>query len=180
VAPGSIEAHAFTYLNYNEAAKTFGKVGGFSHLRTLIKKLRAEHGPTTHHPDQQPEADDGPVHLVGVEGEGDDRDRVEKVRHGEQARGDRERAIARRNASPRGVRTWPSSRAHGRAGLRHGDDHERRIPGTSRVDAGLAAPTIATRIPATGAPASGRRARRRRRRRSPVRGSSQLVRHVEL
>lgn len=46
VAPGSIEAHAFTYLNYNEAAKTFGKVGGFSHLRTLIKKLRAEHGPT--------------------------------------------------------------------------------------------------------------------------------------
>ncbi len=46
VAPGSIEAHAFSYLNYNEAAKTFGKVGGFAHLRTLIKKLRAEHGPT--------------------------------------------------------------------------------------------------------------------------------------
>lgn len=44
IHPGSIEAHAFTYLNYEEAAKTFGKVGGFSHLRTLVKKLRAEHG----------------------------------------------------------------------------------------------------------------------------------------
>jgi len=41
----SLEAHAFTYLNYAEAAKTYGKVGGFAHLRTLVKKLRAEHGP---------------------------------------------------------------------------------------------------------------------------------------
>ncbi|MBI3560254.1 MAG: thiosulfohydrolase SoxB [Gammaproteobacteria bacterium] len=44
IHPGSIEAHAFTYLNFEEAAKTFGKVGGFAHLRTLIKKLRSEHG----------------------------------------------------------------------------------------------------------------------------------------
>ncbi|MEJ2451576.1 MAG: 5'-nucleotidase C-terminal domain-containing protein [Gammaproteobacteria bacterium] len=44
IAPNSIEAHAFTYLDYVEACKTYGKVGGFSHLRTLIKKLRAEHG----------------------------------------------------------------------------------------------------------------------------------------
>lgn len=41
----SLEAHAFTYLNYADAAKTYGKVGGFAHLRTLVKKLRAEHGP---------------------------------------------------------------------------------------------------------------------------------------
>lgn len=40
----SLEAHAFTYLDYAEAAKTYGKVGGFAHLRTLVKKLRADHG----------------------------------------------------------------------------------------------------------------------------------------
>ena len=40
----SLEAHAFTYIDYAEAAKTYGKVGGFAHLRTLVKKLRADHG----------------------------------------------------------------------------------------------------------------------------------------
>lgn len=45
IAPNTIEAHAFTYLNFDEAAKLYGKVGGFSHLRTLVKKMRAEHGP---------------------------------------------------------------------------------------------------------------------------------------
>lgn len=44
VAPNSIESHAFTYLDYIEAAKKYGKVGGFAHLRTLVKKLRADHG----------------------------------------------------------------------------------------------------------------------------------------
>ncbi len=44
IKPNSIEAHAFTYLNFNEAAKLYGKVGGFAHMRTLVKKLRAEHG----------------------------------------------------------------------------------------------------------------------------------------
>ena len=44
IKPDSLEAHAFTYLNYNEAAKTYGKVGGFAHLRTLVKKIRADHG----------------------------------------------------------------------------------------------------------------------------------------
>ncbi|HEY8856093.1 MAG TPA: thiosulfohydrolase SoxB [Rugosibacter sp.] len=39
--PGTAQAHAFTYLNYDEAARTFGKVGGFAHLATLIKKVRA-------------------------------------------------------------------------------------------------------------------------------------------
>jgi S-sulfosulfanyl-L-cysteine sulfohydrolase len=40
IAPGSIEAHAFTYLNFDEAARKYGKVGGFAHLATLIKSLR--------------------------------------------------------------------------------------------------------------------------------------------
>ena len=44
IAPDSIEAHAFTYLNFTDAARTFGKVGGFAHLATLVNKLRAEHG----------------------------------------------------------------------------------------------------------------------------------------
>lgn len=45
VAKNSIEAHAFTYLDFAEAAKTYSKVGGFAHLQTLVKKLRADHGP---------------------------------------------------------------------------------------------------------------------------------------
>ncbi|PKO72726.1 MAG: thiosulfohydrolase SoxB [Betaproteobacteria bacterium HGW-Betaproteobacteria-14] len=41
IKPGSVEAHAFTYLDFEKAAKTYGKVGGFAHLATLIKRLRA-------------------------------------------------------------------------------------------------------------------------------------------
>jgi len=44
IKPNSLEAHAFTYLNFSEAAKTYGKVGGFAHLRTLVKRLRSDHG----------------------------------------------------------------------------------------------------------------------------------------
>jgi sulfur-oxidizing protein SoxB len=40
IPPGSIEAHAFTYLNYEQAARQYGKVGGFAHLATLVKSLR--------------------------------------------------------------------------------------------------------------------------------------------
>lgn len=40
IKPGSIEAHAFTYLDFTEASRKFGKVGGFAHLATLIKKMR--------------------------------------------------------------------------------------------------------------------------------------------
>ncbi|MBI3713588.1 MAG: thiosulfohydrolase SoxB [Burkholderiales bacterium] len=35
------QAHAFTYLDFERAAKTYGKVGGFAHLATLIKQVRA-------------------------------------------------------------------------------------------------------------------------------------------
>jgi S-sulfosulfanyl-L-cysteine sulfohydrolase len=41
LAPNSIEAHAFTFLDFEAAAKTYGKVGGFSHLATLVKRLKA-------------------------------------------------------------------------------------------------------------------------------------------
>lgn len=45
LAPHSLEAHAFTGLNFVEAAELYGKMGGFSHLTTLIKQMRAERGP---------------------------------------------------------------------------------------------------------------------------------------
>ena len=41
VKPGTVEAHAFTYLDFEQAARTYGKVGGFAHLATLVKKIRA-------------------------------------------------------------------------------------------------------------------------------------------
>jgi len=41
IAPGTAEAHAFTYLDFIEAAQKYGKVGGFAHLATLVKRLRA-------------------------------------------------------------------------------------------------------------------------------------------
>ena len=34
IAPGGIEAHAFSYLDFDNAAAKFGKVGGFAHLKT--------------------------------------------------------------------------------------------------------------------------------------------------
>jgi sulfur-oxidizing protein SoxB len=40
IQPGTTEAHAFTYLDFEQAAKTYGKVGGFAHLATLVKKIR--------------------------------------------------------------------------------------------------------------------------------------------
>ncbi len=42
IAPDTIEAHAFSYLGFTDAAELFGRVGGFSHLATLVKQLRAE------------------------------------------------------------------------------------------------------------------------------------------
>jgi len=42
---GSMERHAFTYLDFTEAAERYGQVGGFSHIATLVKRLRSEaHG----------------------------------------------------------------------------------------------------------------------------------------
>ena len=41
IAPATARAHAFTYLDFEAAAKTYGRVGGFAHLATLVKQLRA-------------------------------------------------------------------------------------------------------------------------------------------
>ena len=41
IKPGTREAHAFTYLDFSRAAKTYGQVGGFAHLATLVKRLRS-------------------------------------------------------------------------------------------------------------------------------------------
>ncbi|AKH22330.1 thiosulfohydrolase SoxB [Sedimenticola thiotaurini] len=44
IEPGSRAAHAFSYLDYDNAARTYGKVGGFAHLATLVKRMRAQRG----------------------------------------------------------------------------------------------------------------------------------------
>jgi len=44
IAPGTPAAHAFTYLDFAEAAHRYGRLGGFAHLKTLIDRLRAEAG----------------------------------------------------------------------------------------------------------------------------------------
>ncbi|MBL8341357.1 MAG: thiosulfohydrolase SoxB [Rubrivivax sp.] len=41
VAPGTPLAHAYTYLDFEAAARRYGKVGGFAHLATLVKRLKA-------------------------------------------------------------------------------------------------------------------------------------------
>jgi sulfur-oxidizing protein SoxB len=41
VKPGTREAHAFTHLDFAAAAHAYGRTGGFAHLSTLIKRLRA-------------------------------------------------------------------------------------------------------------------------------------------
>ena len=41
IRPGSAEAYALTYLDFEKAARRYGKVGGFAHLATLVKRLKA-------------------------------------------------------------------------------------------------------------------------------------------
>jgi sulfur-oxidizing protein SoxB len=41
VAPGTPLAHAYTYLDFERAARRYGKVGGFAHLATLVKRMKA-------------------------------------------------------------------------------------------------------------------------------------------
>ncbi len=42
INPNTPQAYAFTYLNFVEAAKKYGKVGGFAHMATLIKHIRSQ------------------------------------------------------------------------------------------------------------------------------------------
>ena len=39
--PGSAAAHAYTFIDFEKAARRYGKVGGFAHLATLVKRLKA-------------------------------------------------------------------------------------------------------------------------------------------
>jgi len=41
VRPGTALAHAYTYLDFAKAARRYGKVGGFAHLSTLVKRMKA-------------------------------------------------------------------------------------------------------------------------------------------
>jgi S-sulfosulfanyl-L-cysteine sulfohydrolase len=41
VRPGTPLAHAYTSLDFEKAARRYGKVGGFAHLATLVKQLKA-------------------------------------------------------------------------------------------------------------------------------------------
>src|SRR4029453_18617743 len=41
IAPGTREAHAFTYLDFAAAARAYGRLGGFAHLATLVGKMKA-------------------------------------------------------------------------------------------------------------------------------------------
>ena len=44
IPAGTPLAHAFTCLDFAEASAQFGRMGGFAHLATLVKRLRAEAG----------------------------------------------------------------------------------------------------------------------------------------
>ncbi|MEL0193110.1 MAG: thiosulfohydrolase SoxB [Halieaceae bacterium] len=41
IAPKSRESHAFTYLDFVAAAEQYGRAGGFAHLATLVKRIKA-------------------------------------------------------------------------------------------------------------------------------------------
>ncbi len=41
IRPATREAHAFTYLDFTQAARAYGAAGGFAHLATLVKRLKA-------------------------------------------------------------------------------------------------------------------------------------------
>jgi sulfur-oxidizing protein SoxB len=43
IAPGGLQAHALTFIDFVEAAERYGMVGGFAHLSTLVKRLRADY-----------------------------------------------------------------------------------------------------------------------------------------
>jgi sulfur-oxidizing protein SoxB len=42
IGAGGPLAHAYTHLDFAAAARRYGKIGGFAHLATLVKRLRAD------------------------------------------------------------------------------------------------------------------------------------------
>lgn len=41
IAPGTAQAHAFSFLDFPAAARAYGKVGGFAYLASLVNQMRA-------------------------------------------------------------------------------------------------------------------------------------------
>jgi S-sulfosulfanyl-L-cysteine sulfohydrolase len=41
VRPGTEMAHAYTFIDFEKASRRYGKIGGFAHLATLVKRLKA-------------------------------------------------------------------------------------------------------------------------------------------
>jgi sulfur-oxidizing protein SoxB len=41
IKPGTRDAHAFTHLDFPQLAQVYGRMGGFAHLATLVKRLKA-------------------------------------------------------------------------------------------------------------------------------------------
>ena len=44
VPSGGRLSHAFSHINFTQAAKKYGKVGGFAHLSTLVNQLKGQYG----------------------------------------------------------------------------------------------------------------------------------------
>jgi sulfur-oxidizing protein SoxB len=42
IAPGTAVAHAYTHLDFAQAARVYGRVGGFAHLKTLLDLVRGQ------------------------------------------------------------------------------------------------------------------------------------------
>jgi len=42
VAPGTALAHAYTHIDFVPAARIYGRLGGFAHLKTLVELVRAQ------------------------------------------------------------------------------------------------------------------------------------------
>ena len=42
IRPGTLLAHAYTYIDFERAARRYGRVGGFAHIATLVKRLKAD------------------------------------------------------------------------------------------------------------------------------------------
>ncbi|HEY7539115.1 MAG TPA: twin-arginine translocation signal domain-containing protein, partial [Methylomirabilota bacterium] len=47
LSPGTVEAYAYTYLDFPALAARYGQMGGYAHLATLVKRIRAERGGRT-------------------------------------------------------------------------------------------------------------------------------------
>ena len=42
ISPGSVEAYAYTFLDFPALAARYGRMGGYAHLATLVKRIRSE------------------------------------------------------------------------------------------------------------------------------------------